>query len=101
MAERHAYPGGYKKSKAPPGICSACGKEPIAKGNRFLGDRCYRGTWDQEDKPEPDIVTKEEAIELCIRVEKKLLPPPTPVKHLSCDEYTQEELQKYLDGGGK
>ena len=93
------FPGGYSKVGFNEGVCSACGAEPIGKGLRFLGSGCYSNTRNQDSNPEEDLVTKLEVEELERVVSGFEKIPPTPVKHFSCDEYTQEQLRAILDGG--
>jgi hypothetical protein len=94
------HPGGYNRLKViREGICSRCRTHPIARGNYFLCHWCYTDPYNYEDRVDPDKITEEDACELIIKVAIMERTPPTPVKHFSCDDYSQEQLQAILDGG--
>lgn len=101
LENRKIYPGGYNRTVFRTGTCSCCGCRPIAKGNYFLCSTCHTGEFGiQKDTPkDEDIITREEALELCIKVSEMEKTPPTPVKHFSCKDYTQEQLREILNGG--
>jgi len=101
--QRDPRPGGYRtnslrKPEIYEGICSCCGTKPIAKGNRKLCVWCYTDSWDEEFRPDPNLIEKKDLVYLTIKVMEMERTPPTPVKHFSCDNHTQEELQAILKG---
>lgn len=101
--QRNPRPGGYRVNslrKVPKkeGICSCCKTHPIARGNRFLCTWCYTDSWDGDFTPDPDMITKEDCLEIIEKVTIMEKTPPTPVKHFSCDDYTQEQLRAILKG---
>lgn len=97
--EANPHPGGYNKKVFRVGICSCCRTNPIAKGNYFLCTWCHTDPYNYGDRVDPDKITEEDACELIIKVAKMELIPPTPVKHFSHDDYSQEQLRAILDGG--
>lgn len=96
--QRSPSPGGYCKKVITSGICVCCESQPIARGNRMLCKWCYTDSWDEDFRPDPNLVTREDCLELTEKVFKMEQTPPTPVKHFSCDEYSQEELRAVLKG---
>jgi hypothetical protein len=97
--EMKPHPGGYKKKVIREGTCSSCQSEPIARGNYFLCSWCYTDPYDREDRVDPHRITEEDACELIVKVAVMEREPPTPVKHFSCDDYSQEQLRDILNGG--
>lgn len=96
--QRTPNPGGYRKKTLTTGTCVCCKSQPIARGNLKLCTWCYTDSWDEEFRPDPDLVTREDCLELTVKVMVMEQTPPTPVKHFSCDDYTQEELRAILKG---
>lgn len=80
-------------------MCSCCRTKPVAPGNYFLCIWCYSPQTNGQQPAERDFPTEEDALELIVKVAKMEETPPTPVKHFSRDDYSQEELQTILDGG--
>jgi hypothetical protein len=97
--EGNPHPGGYSRAVFREGICSCCRTNPIAKGNYFLCVWCHTDPHNYGYRVDPDIITKEDACELIWKVAIMEMTPPTPVKHFSCKDYSQEQLQAILDGG--
>lgn len=99
--QKRPYPGGYKiKERLTDGICVCCQGNPIAKGNRKLCLWCYTDPYDREGRVEPVKITEEDACELAVKVAIMEQTPPTPVRQWTSAEYSQEELQAILNGGG-
>ena len=80
-------------------LCSCCLTKPVAKGNYFLCTWCYSPQCNGQQPAERNIPTEEDALELMVRVTLMERVPPTPVKHFSCDDYSQDQLRAILDGG--
>lgn len=99
MSERKVHPGGYRKETVAEGMCYCCRTKPIAKGNLRLCTWCYSPQANGQEPVMRDIPTEEDAIELIVRVHEMEKIPPTPVKHFSCDKYSQDQLRAILDGG--
>jgi hypothetical protein len=98
--EMRPHPGGYNRvERLTSGTCYCCLTHPIAKGNLRLCYSCYRDEWDADTRPDPNKITKEDTCELVLRVALMELTPPTPVKHFSCDDYSQDQLRNVLNGG--
>ena len=98
--EQRPRPGGYNSVKVfRVGICSCCRTNPIARGNYFLCSYCHTDPHNYEDRVDPDKITEEDAFELIIKVAEMERTPPTPIRHFSCDDYSQDQLQAILDGG--
>lgn len=93
------HPGGYRRARLTDGVCYCCQTHPIAKGNLRLCNWCYRDEWDAETRPDPHKITEEDAHDLVMRVKEMERIPPIPVKHFSCDDYSQEQLRAILNGG--
>jgi hypothetical protein len=93
------HPGGYSKKRLARGMCRCCGTQEIAIGNLMLCNWCYRDEWDANSRPDHHMITKEDVCELVLRVAMMELTPPTPVKHFSCDDYSQDQLRNVLNGG--
>jgi hypothetical protein len=93
------HPGGYSKKRLVDGICYCCLTHPIAIGNLRLCSWCYSDEWDADTRPDPNKITEADVRELTLKVAIMNRTPPTPVRHFSCDDYSQEQLREILDGG--
>jgi hypothetical protein len=80
-------------------LCSCCLTKPVKRGNHLLCDWCYSPQCNGQDPAFRNIPTEEDALELMIRVTLMERVPPTPVKHFSRIDHSQEQLQAILDGG--
>jgi len=84
----------WKKRCLKRGKCTAVGcNAPKGDGLRFLCDKCFR----EADDTFTDFRITRSEVSRPPRIEMEFDLPP--VKHLSCEEYTQEQLARYIRTG--